>query len=75
MVHVLFTASNGKLEQENVALRNQISELVADKEIQNNQFDTVKTNFESKLQQWKVILSSSLLTHRRLSCFKIYEGK
>lgn len=43
------------MEQENAGLRNQISELVIDKEKRDQQFENMSANYESKIQQWKVI--------------------
>lgn len=43
-----------QLEQENLGLRSQISELVAEKENRNKQFESINVNYETKLQQLKV---------------------
>lgn len=43
-----------RLEQENIGLRSQISELIIDKETRDKQFDNVSSGYESKIQQWKV---------------------
>ena len=54
-------ASVSKLEHENLGLRNQIAELIVDKEKRDKQLEMISDNYETKLQRWKVSVTGYFL--------------